>query len=40
VGSTWAGNGAQVLVEQQQGHTNRCSRRSITSGVIGGLSIT
>ncbi len=34
-----AGNGAQVLVEQQ-GHTNRCSRCSITSGVIGGISIT
>ncbi len=31
-----AGDVAQVLVEQQ-GHTSRCP---ITSGVIGGISIT
>jgi hypothetical protein len=37
--STSAGSVAQVLVEQQ-GHTSRCSRCSITSGVIGGISIT
>ena len=37
--TTSAGNGAQVLVEQQ-GHTNRCSRCLITSGVIDGISIT
>jgi hypothetical protein len=37
--STSAGNVAQVLVEQQ-GHTSRCSRCSITTGVIGGISIT
>jgi hypothetical protein len=30
---------AQVLV-QQQGQTNRCSRCSITNGVIGRISIT
>ena len=30
---------AQVLVEQQ-GQTRRCNRCSITSGVIGGISIT
>ena len=34
-----AGSVAQVLVEQQ-GHTSRCSRCSITTGVIGGISIT
>jgi hypothetical protein len=37
--STSAGNVAQVLVEQQ-GHTSRCSRCSITTGVIGVISIT
>lgn len=37
--STLAGSFPQVLVEQQ-GNTNRCSRCSITSGVIGGISIT
>jgi hypothetical protein len=39
VASTSAGTVAQVLVEQQ-GHTKRCSRCSITTGVIGGISIT
>jgi hypothetical protein len=39
VAITSAGKVAQVLVEQQ-GHTKRCRRCSITTGVIGGISIT
>jgi hypothetical protein len=30
---------AQVLVEHQE-HTNRCSRCSISKGVIGGIAMT
>jgi hypothetical protein len=39
LGSTSAGRSVQVLVEQQ-GQTRRCRRCSITTGVIGGISIT